>query len=76
MKAPNLVKLVTVPSMTDPEANFCVASAKGSVSNCLKPSEIRRSSSFMPRMTASTVSPILKMSCGFRTFLAHDISER
>src|ERR1022692_3787420 len=74
--APNFWMLVTGPSTTEPTGNFCAASAQGSPSACLRPSEMRRSGALTPSTTTSTVSPGLTTSEGLRTFLDQDISER
>src|SRR5258708_11880335 len=73
--APNLAWFVTGPTMTEPTASFSPTSTHGSPSACLRPSDMRRSSDFTPRITASTVSPGFTTSLAILTFLDHDISD-
>src|ERR1039458_8633594 len=75
-KAPNLVRLVTAPSTTDPTGYFWGTSAQGSPSACFRPSAMRRSAWLTPRTTTSTRSPGFTTSDGFRVFFDQDISER
>ena len=70
-----LISRVTGPSTADPTGNRCGTSAQGSPSACFSPREIRFSPGLTERITASTVSPGLSISLGFRTFFTHDISD-
>jgi hypothetical protein len=57
------------------DRELCARFGPGSARVCLRPRAMRRSSGLMERMTASTRSPCLRMSLGWRTFLPQAISE-
>src|SRR5258708_2153304 len=60
-KAPNSVRLRTLPWIFEPTGYLSVRSCHGLVSTCFRPSEIRRAVGSTPSTIASTVSPTLRI---------------
>ncbi len=73
-KAPNSVRLRTLPVIFVPTGYFSDSSFQGLLSTCLSPSEIRRAVGSTPSTCASTVSPTFRIFDGCLTRLLHDIS--
>ena len=74
-KAPNEVKLRTVPVSLAPEGYFDGSPSHGSSSICFIPREIYSSLESTLRITVSITSPIETSFEGWRTLRVHDISE-
>src|ERR687896_687077 len=60
-KAPNSVRLRTLPTIFAPTGYFSASSCHGLLSTCLRPSEMRRAVASTPSTIASTVSPTFRI---------------
>ena len=74
-KAPNSVRLRTLPSMTVPTGWVSRSSSQGLRSTWRSDSEMRRCCMSSSETMASTSSPTLRILEGLTTFLVHDISQ-